>query len=57
MPMQEEDDDEEEEDYSSNTAEEEVLVRRTGDDSWSIISYQLSRHNGRWLIDSIVITE
>ena len=56
--MQEEDDEEEDdEDHSSNTAEEEVLVRRTGDDSWSIISYQLSRHNGRWLIDSIVITE
>eukprot|EP00316_Scyphosphaera_apsteinii_P012146 CAMPEP_0119341584 /NCGR_PEP_ID=MMETSP1333-20130426/102732_1 /TAXON_ID=418940 /ORGANISM="Scyphosphaera apsteinii, Strain RCC1455" /LENGTH=419 /DNA_ID=CAMNT_0007353585 /DNA_START=95 /DNA_END=1354 /DNA_ORIENTATION=+ len=42
---------------SSNRASEEVLVRRAGTDSWSIISYELSRHNGRWLIDSVDITE
>jgi len=46
-----------EEDLQGSTTEEEVLVRRKGEDSWSIVSYQLSRYNGRWLIDSISIQE
>ena len=41
----------------SNRDEVEVLVRREEDNSWSIVAFDLSRHNGRWLIDAINITE
>tara|TARA_B110001452_G_scaffold234838_1_gene213355 strand:+ start:1024 stop:2031 length:1008 start_codon:yes stop_codon:yes gene_type:complete len=36
---------------------QDVLVRRQGDDSWTIVNWQLSRHNGLWLTDSLTITE
>ena len=35
----------------------DVQVRRDADDSFSVVSFQLSRHNARWLIDSLTITE
>ena len=47
----------EDEDIESNKASQDVLVKRGGDDSWTIVNYQLSRHNGRWLMDSMTITE
>jgi len=54
-----EDDEDEgvEDEELGNSVSEEVLVRREGTSSWSIVSFELSRHNGRWLIDSINITE
>lgn len=50
-------DDEEDVDASGNTAEVEVLIRRDPKDSFSVVSFILSRHNARWLIDSLSITE
>ena len=32
-----------------------MLVRRSGEESWTLIEFMLSRHNGRWLIDSLNI--
>ena len=40
-------DDEEDIDSTGNTAEVDVQVRRDPDDSFSIVSFQLSRHNAR----------
>ena len=40
-----------------NVAEVDTLVRREDDDSWTIVNWQLSRHSGRWLTDSLTITE
>ena len=42
---------------AGNTAEVEVHVRRDAADSPSVVVFQLSRHNARWLIDSLDITE
>jgi len=39
----------------ASTAEVDVLVRE-GCGSWSVVAFMLSRHNGRWLIDSLDIT-
>jgi len=50
-------DDEEDIDSAGNTAEVDVQCRRDADDSFSIVSFRLSRHNARWLIDSLTITE
>jgi len=50
-------DDEEDIDSTGNTAEVDVQVRRDAKDSFSVVSFQLSRHNARWLIDSLSITE
>ena len=50
-------DDEEDVDASGNTAEVEALVRRDPADSFSVVTFHLSRHNARWLIDSLAITE
>ena len=40
-----------------NTVQQEVLVRRADDETWTIVNWQLSRHSGRWLTDSLDITE
>ena len=50
-------DDDEDVDASGNTAEVEALVRRDAADSFSVVNFHLSRHDARWLIDSIAITE
>ena len=50
-------DDEADVDASGNTAEVEVLCRRDPADSFSVVNFRLSRHNARWLIDSLTITE
>ena len=39
------------------SAEQEALVKRSGDDSWPIVNWQLSRHSGRWLTAALTITE
>ena len=39
------------------TISQDVLVRRAGDDSWTIVNWQLSRYSGRWLMDALSITE
>ena len=54
MELEEEDEDEED-DECDGTAEQDVLVKREGDDSWTIVNWQLSKHNGRWLTDSLTI--
>jgi len=40
-----------------STVQQDALVKRTSDESWTIVNWQLSRHSGRWLTDSITITE
>jgi len=40
-----------------STIGQDVLVRREADDSWTIVNFQLSRYSGRWLMDSLSITE
>mmetsp|Transcript_19684 Transcript_19684/g.55657 ORF Transcript_19684/g.55657 Transcript_19684/m.55657 type:complete len:96 (+) Transcript_19684:789-1076(+) len=34
-----------------------VLVRRKDEESWTIVTWQLSLHSGAWLTDSLNITE
>ena len=34
----------------------DVLVKRGDDESFTLVSWQLSLHNGRWLIDSMNVT-
>ena len=36
---------------------QDALVKRASDESWTIVSWGLSRHSGRWLTDSLTITE
>lgn len=58
--MQLEDDDDDDGDDSaddSSVVEQSVLVKRTEDESWSVVNWQLSRHSGRWLIGALTITE
>ena len=50
-------DDDDDIDASGNTAEVEVLVRRDPADSFSVVSFQMSRHDARWLVDGLGITE
>uniref|UniRef100_A0A7S2NRG0 EF-hand domain-containing protein n=1 Tax=Haptolina brevifila TaxID=156173 RepID=A0A7S2NRG0_9EUKA len=38
-----------------NVAEVGTLVRRKGE-PWTVVNWELSRHNGRWLTDSLDIT-
>uniref|UniRef100_A0A7S0JII3 Uncharacterized protein n=1 Tax=Calcidiscus leptoporus TaxID=127549 RepID=A0A7S0JII3_9EUKA len=58
--------DEDEDDVEANLAERweqlrtsladiDVLVRVRGDDSWTVVNWKLSRHNGRWLTDALSI--
>eukprot|EP00967_Tisochrysis_lutea_P006700 scaffold7963_cov34-Tisochrysis_lutea.AAC.3 len=49
------DDEDEEEDWTGTTAETSVLVKRADDDSFTYINFMLSRHSGRWLIDSLTL--
>jgi len=35
----------------------DARARRSSDDSWTIVNWQLSRHSGCWLMDSLSITE
>lgn len=50
-------DDDDDIDASGSSVEVECLIRRDQDDSFSVVTFQLSRHNARWLIDSLDITE
>jgi hypothetical protein len=34
-----------------------ALCRRDGEDLWAVVSWQLSRHSGRWLLDSLSVAE
>jgi len=59
---EDEDEDEEEEgvcldnkEDCTNTATVEVLVKREDDDSFGLVSWDLSLYNGQWLIDSLNI--
>ena len=56
--MQDDDDDDDDDgddDDDPNLAEVDVLVRRDGDESFGLVSWQLSLHSGQWLIDSLSI--
>jgi len=48
-------DEEEEEEEATGVVSQDVLVKRAGDDSWTIVAWKLSKHNGRWLTDSLTI--
>eukprot|EP00966_Prymnesium_polylepis_P314786 7273465-Prymnesium_polylepis.1 len=37
------------------TKEVDVLVRRDGEDSYTMVSWELSQYDGNWLIDSLNI--
>lgn len=39
-----------------SSASQDVLVKRRGDDTWTLVNWQLSRHAGRWLTDALTIT-
>ena len=39
-----------------STVELDVLVRRRGEDTWTVVAWRLSRHAGLWLTDSLSIT-
>ena len=47
---------EEAEETESGVVSQDVLVKRSEDDSWSVVNMQMSRHNGRWLMDSLTIS-
>ncbi|KAL1508706.1 hypothetical protein AB1Y20_004801 [Prymnesium parvum] len=40
-----------------SVVQQDALVKRKGDDSWTVVNWQLSRHSGRWLTDALTITE
>jgi len=50
-------DDEPEVSDDGTSVRQEVLVRREGDETWTIVAWELSNHFGRWLTDSLSITE
>jgi len=50
-------DDDDDIDASGSAVEVECLIRRDAGDSFSVVTFQLSRHNARWLIDTLDITE
>ena len=35
---------------------QDALVKRASDDSWTVVSWQLSQYSGRWLTDALTIT-
>ena len=39
----------------TNACDVDVLVKREGDSSPTVVNWVLSRHNGRWLTDSLTI--
>ena len=43
-------------DLSLASHQVDVLVKRDDDESFTLVSWQLSLHNGRWLIDSLNVT-
>ena len=47
------DDDEDEADADEASKEYEVLVKRKDDESFSVVSWELSLYDGQWLIDSM----
>ena len=48
--------DEDEDEWSEqNEVSLDVLVKRSADESFSVVNWQLSKHNGRWLTDSLSI--
>jgi len=55
--MREDDDDDDDDDDggSPNLAQVDVLVKCADDESYGLVSWQLSLHNGQWLIDSLNI--
>jgi len=53
--LQEEEDDFKLDDYLKGQADCDVLVRREGEDSFSMVSWDLSLYDGRWLINSLNI--
>ena len=55
MQDDDDDDDDGDDDDDPNLAEVDVLVRRDGDESFGLVSWQLSLHSGQWLIDSLSI--
>ena len=40
-----------------STVSQDVLVKREGDDTWTVVNWQLARYSGRWLMDALSITE
>ena len=42
-------------DLETNACSIEALVKRDDDESWTVVNWILSRHNGRWLTDSLQI--
>eukprot|EP00965_Chrysotila_dentata_P090165 2976193-Pleurochrysis_carterae.AAC.3 len=42
---------------ASNHAVVDVLLRRKKGDSWAVVSWDLTMHDGRWLIHSLDVTE
>ena len=42
-------------DYLKGQADCDVLVRREGEDSFSMVSWDLSLYDGQWLINSLNI--
>ena len=34
-----------------------ALARRSDDTSWTIVSWELSRYSGRWLLNALTVTE
>jgi len=50
-------DDDPEVSADGSVVQQDVLVRRSESESWTIVNWQLSRHSGRWLTDSLTITE
>ena len=40
-----------------NTVMQDALVKRKDDESWTIVSWTMSKYSGRWLLDALSITE
>ena len=53
--MQEDEDDFTLDDYLSGNGEVEMLVRREGEETFTMVSWDLSLYNGQWLINSLNI--
>mmetsp|Transcript_48472 Transcript_48472/g.105084 ORF Transcript_48472/g.105084 Transcript_48472/m.105084 type:complete len:354 (+) Transcript_48472:32-1093(+) len=50
-------DDSEEQEEGASVLQQSVLVRRSADESWTVVNWELSLHSGRWLMDALTITE
>ncbi len=40
-----------------NAVSQDVYVKRSEDETWTVVNWQLSLHWGKWLTDSLTITE